>query len=95
LPATPTQEEWLAESLPPNSTVAIDPKLFTISTIKSVKSAMEAAGHKVASTSENLVDKIWQSRPARPTNPIIVLDVKYAGLLLLIKVSQTNKGKFH
>lgn len=31
---------------------------------------------------ENLVDLVWDDQPSQPNNPVIPLDVKYAGKLI-------------
>ncbi|KAJ3352842.1 hypothetical protein HDU91_005965 [Kappamyces sp. JEL0680] len=91
LPSTPTQEEWLLSVLGPNSTVAVDPRLFTVTAAQSLRDKLEAGGHSFRSLSENLVDKIWSSRPPLPSQPVMVLDVKYAGQEFSEKIANVQK----
>ncbi|KAJ2992148.1 hypothetical protein HDV02_003264, partial [Globomyces sp. JEL0801] len=91
LPNVPTKEEWLIQVLPAQSTVAIDPTLFTFAAAKLLKEKLEGKGHKLVSSTENLVDKVWENRPAPPSNSIIVLDTKYAGKSYQEKISDLQK----
>ncbi|KAJ3313276.1 hypothetical protein HDV04_002260 [Boothiomyces sp. JEL0838] len=91
LPETPTREEWLLHVLEKNSTVAIDPTLITYEKSKVLKEKLEKAGHKLVSSQQNLVDLVWEDKPSPPTNPVMVLDVKYAGKPFQEKVKEIQK----
>lgn len=94
---TPSQADWLVSVLPPSSQVAIDPSLFTVQTIHMLRATLQKAGHSLATHPTNLVDEIWTNRPAAPTSPIVVLDVKYAGKSFTEKLAdlraQLHAGK--
>ncbi|KAJ3322812.1 hypothetical protein HDV06_002673 [Boothiomyces sp. JEL0866] len=91
LPDTPSREDWLVQVLEKNSTVAIDPTLITYEKAKILKEKLEKAGHKLVSSSQNLVDLVWENKPSPPTNPVMVLDVKYAGKAFQEKVKDIQK----
>ncbi|KAH6579732.1 hypothetical protein BASA61_010075 [Batrachochytrium salamandrivorans] len=78
LPDVPSKEEWLVKVLAKGSRVAIDPEVISIDSAKPLYDALAETGHVLVQT-PNLVDAIWDTRPARPVNPIVVLDVKFAG----------------
>jgi Xaa-Pro aminopeptidase len=78
LKETPSQEDWLLQVLPPNSSVGIDPELMTFERSKTLTEKLGTKGHKLVSL-QNLVDAVWDNRPAAPNAPIFVHDIKYAG----------------
>lgn len=74
-----TQSDWLVKVLPPNSRVGVDPLLMPYNTWKPLATTLEEAGHLLIPVTENLVDLIWDDRPAPPQNPIVSLDNRYTG----------------
>lgn len=92
MPDTPTQDEWLCKVLPPKSTVAIDPKLFTVGTVKSLRAKLENSGHKLESFIENLVDLVWTDKPSMPKDPIKHLDIKYTGKTFETKLGEIREN---
>lgn len=88
---------WLAETLPANASVAIDPALFTIAAVRALRDSLKAHGHSLVTTLPNLVDIVWPQRPHFPVDKIKVHELKYAGAtftskLLAIKTQlQTRK----
>jgi Xaa-Pro aminopeptidase len=79
LKETPSQEDWLIQELQPHSSVGIDPELITYDRSKTIRETLEKKGHKLVSINENLVDKVWDTRPAAPNAPICIHDIRYAG----------------
>ncbi|GLV42514.1 Aminopeptidase P [Carabus blaptoides fortunei] len=81
LPDTPSQAAWLTSTLPRGSTVAVDFSLITHNAWKSLNDQLHAAGHSLVSVPGNggLVEQVWETRPARPTNPLMVLSLEYTG----------------
>ena len=52
----------------------------------------EKGGKELVGMDVNLVDELWgNERPSRPAEPIIVLDVKYAGKDYLEKIDAVRK----
>lgn len=43
---------------------------------------------KMKSVTDNLIDAIWPEQPARPTKPIMVLPVEFAGEEFTSKISK-------
>jgi Xaa-Pro aminopeptidase len=84
-------DQWLCQVLPARSTVAIDPQLFTIAGVKSLRESLEASGHTLVSHPHNLVDTVWETRPPRPDAHIQVLDVQYAGKPFNLKLAELRQ----
>ncbi|KAI8924416.1 aminopeptidase P [Entophlyctis helioformis] len=78
LPEVPSRSEWLTQVLPAASRIGIDAELVSVNEAKVLSDSLTKAGHSIVHT-PNLVDAIWEGRPARPVNPVKVLDLKYSG----------------
>ncbi|XP_020580003.1 probable Xaa-Pro aminopeptidase P isoform X2 [Phalaenopsis equestris] len=85
----PTITEWLNESLPPGCKIGVDPFLFSYDTAEEMKEAVSNKNHELVFLYDyNLVDEIWgELRPKPPCKPIIVHDIKYAGVDISSKLS--------
>lgn len=59
--------------------IGFDPWLHTMRGFKAFTQAAEKAGAKLVPTSNNLVDTIWDDRPARPMQPITPHPLEFAG----------------
>lgn len=70
--------DWLRQALPSGGRVGFDPWLHTRAQIEALVRAL--AGSKIELVeSENLVDRIWHDQPERPTPPVRVQPLNYAG----------------
>ncbi|KAI5481864.1 xaa-pro aminopeptidase [Pseudohyphozyma bogoriensis] len=74
----PNWDEFLVQ-LPKETTVAIDPTLITFAAAKALSTKLAAGGVTFKFLTENLVDKVWTDRPPRPSNPVKVHPLKFAG----------------
>lgn len=97
IPGTPTQGEWLSKKLPSGSRVGVDPFVISYERWKPLAAQLESAGHMLVPISDNLVDQVWDNRPPPPTNPVVPLDIKYAGKTWKEKINEVrqemaNKG---
>ncbi|MEQ1789023.1 MAG: aminopeptidase P family protein [Rickettsiales bacterium] len=70
--ADTTAQEWLADNLPKNAKIGYDAKLYTKSMLDKFKSELLVP-------TPNLIDELWENRPAAPASKIFVHDVKYSG----------------
>lgn len=43
------------------------------------KAAFKAKNIELEYIKEDLIEKLWNDRPSKPTGPIYILDTKYAG----------------
>ncbi|KAL2914421.1 hypothetical protein HK105_205988 [Polyrhizophydium stewartii] len=90
MPKVPTMKEWLIEVLPPKSRVAVDPEVMAVDSAKTLEEALVKAEHSLVHT-PNLVDAIWDSRPARPVNPVTVLGIEYTGKTFEDKIAELQE----
>ncbi|MGZ9809998.1 aminopeptidase P family protein [Pseudoroseicyclus sp. H15] len=70
--------DWLPEHAPEGATVAFDPWLHTAGEIAKLREKLEKHGLKLVPT-DNLVDQIWEDRPAPPSAPFVVQPEEFAG----------------
>jgi Xaa-Pro aminopeptidase len=70
---------WLAKSMKAGDRVGFDPWLHTEEQIRALKKIATAKGFTLIAAEENLVDQIWQDRPAVLTTPIKLHDISFAG----------------
>ncbi|KAJ8129445.1 hypothetical protein O1611_g4190 [Lasiodiplodia mahajangana] len=89
----PTWQEWSAEQADGGKTVAVDPTLLTSGTAKKLSEKIQKSGGKeLEAVSENLVDLVWSSgKPARPNEPVIILDEKFSGKDVKAKLEDLRK----
>ncbi|KAI0682934.1 Creatinase/aminopeptidase [Cytidiella melzeri] len=80
LPDIPTWQEFLHKKLDKHSRIGVDPTLIAATDAESLQTALKPKDSCLVSLSDhNLVDLVWEARPARPANEIFPLDVKYSG----------------
>lgn len=69
---------WLAEHLPAGGVVGFDPWLHTVEEIGKIEAALDGKAITLA-PADNLVDRLWDERPAQPAGHIHPQPVEYAG----------------
>ena len=93
----PTIHEWLQQVLEDDSVIAIDGRLYSAQDANQLERFCGENGFMLA-TEFYPADKIWADRPARPSEPAFVHDVKYAGedantkIERLLKVLEDNEA---
>ncbi|CUA75485.1 X-Pro aminopeptidase [Rhizoctonia solani] len=87
LPGVPTWQEFLAKKLPEGTKIGIDPTLISVSDATTLRTTLTPRNSTLVPIAANLVDKIWASRPPRPSKPIHPLSLKYAGASAADKLS--------
>ena len=90
LPGVPTKEKWLADALPPQSRVGIDPQLISIESAQLLSEILVKQKHQIVN-SANLVDAIWKDQPVRPQNKVNALGLKYCGVAFTAKVKAVQE----
>lgn len=92
LPGVLSKEEWLIKTLPPKSRVGVDPQLCTAEAAKRFAEKLAEHGHQLVAVSDNLVDAVWgNDRPARASNPVFTLPVKWTGKPVSAKLEDAVK----
>ncbi|WP_265518110.1 aminopeptidase P family protein [Nitratireductor luteus] len=71
--------EWIGENLAKGARIGFDPWLHTIGEVRSLREALEKAGMEVIALEENLVDRVWEDRPAPPLAPVRIHPLALAG----------------
>ncbi|KAK4123251.1 Creatinase/aminopeptidase [Parathielavia appendiculata] len=77
----PTWQEWTAEESAGDKTVGVDPALIASSVAEKLDASVKKSGGAgLKAVDENLIDQVWgDNRPARSSNPIVLLPEKYSG----------------
>ncbi len=78
---------WLKDQLPQGGIVGFDPWLHTVAQVRDLRAALEGSGITLRAT-DNLVDAIWQDRPAPPRAPVRVQPDDLAGETVRQKCSR-------
>jgi Xaa-Pro aminopeptidase len=99
LPSTPTIPKWIAlESKKKALHIGMDPFVHPASFPKEIKTALEEEGveqpdqTQIKTINTNLVDQIWNQRPAVPTSPWRVHPLEYAGMTWQTKVTKVRRA---
>lgn len=87
----PTWQEWTAEQAEGGKTVGVDPSVITAADARKLSKSFKKSRAKLVGVETNLVDAIWSDRPPRPTEPVKVLSVDYAGKDYKEKLSELRK----
>lgn len=77
---------WLAEKLNDGAKVGFDPWLHTAGEIEAIEKALRGTGINMVQT-DNLVDRIWEDRPAPPAAPIHDQPIEFAGKTTVEKLA--------
>ncbi len=83
-----TDGEWLQENFKKNSKIGYDAKLFSVLRIKNLKECLDEKGIKLVELEKNLIDEIWDKRPAPVETKAFVLDKKFSGTTAGEKIKQ-------
>lgn len=75
----PSVDIWMADNLPKEAAIGVDPWCVSVDTAKKWERAFSKKQQKLVQTSVNLVDEVWTSRPPPEINPVLVHPLKFAG----------------
>lgn len=83
----PTLEEFLLQTLPSHSAVALDPFCHSVSFVDNLKKKLSSKDISVHLLDTNPVDVLWTvGRPPLPTDPVRIHTLEYAGQSCLDKL---------
>jgi len=71
--------EWLRVNGSKGMRLGFDPWLHTIEDVRTLRKAVAKAGVELVPLERNLIDAIWDDRPAPPAEPVRVHPLKFAG----------------
>ena len=77
LPETLSWTDWLAEELKNSEKVGINTQMFSYNTFNRLKNELEKKG--ILMIFVDLIGKIWKNRPALPSQPFYIYDIRFAG----------------
>lgn len=72
--------EWIVKHTAKGAKIGYDPRLHTISGVKSMKAALSAKGVDLVALDANPLDAVWDDQPAPPMAKVVVFDEAVAGL---------------
>jgi Xaa-Pro aminopeptidase len=89
----PTWQEWTAEESAGGKTVGVDPSLIGSSTAEKLDEKIkQSGGSGLEAVLDNLVDLVWgEERPAKPSESVVLLAEKYAGMDTKAKLADLRK----
>ena len=77
-PDVPTVEDFIADVLPEGGTLGFDGRVVAMGEGQALEAAAAKKNAKI-DYSTDLIDKIWEDRPALSEEPAFALDIEYNG----------------
>lgn len=90
-PGVPTIEEYLDTVLPQNGTLGFDGRSISVEQGKTYQKLFAYKNIKIA-YEYDLVDMVWEDRPALSEQPVFLLDEKYTGESTSSKLSRVREA---
>lgn len=69
----------MLQNLHKDANVGVDPCCISIDTAHRWEQAFSKNGQKLVALKENLVDKVWENRPAHVVAPVCIQPLEFAG----------------
>jgi Xaa-Pro aminopeptidase len=83
--------DWLAETMRPGQTVAVDARVLGLAVARLLEDALKARGVKLR-TDLDLLDEIWPDRPGLPPEPVFEHEPPYATMRRADKLKATREA---
>ncbi|MBZ2206175.1 aminopeptidase P family protein [Massilia soli] len=83
--------DWLAATMAPGQTVAVDARVLGLSSARLLADALAARGI-VLRTDIDLLDEVWPERPALPTDPVFEHAAPFAATARAAKLAATREA---
>ncbi|KAL9327739.1 hypothetical protein ACSQ67_002742 [Phaseolus vulgaris] len=87
----PSVDIWIADNLPKEAFIGVDPWCISIDTAQRWERAFSEKQQKLVQTTKNLVDEVWKNRPQAEINAVIVHPLKFAGRSVADKLKDLRK----
>ncbi|KAH9663277.1 Aminopeptidase P1 [Citrus sinensis] len=87
----PAVDVWMANNLPNDAAIGVDPWCVSIDTAQRWERAFAKKQQKLVQTSTNLVDKVWKNRPPVETYPVTVQQIEFAGSSVVEKLKDLRE----
>ena len=78
IPHAPEHLAWLRDNLESEDTAGVDGRQFSVGDIKSIQAKIKTKNADLV-TDLDLIEEIWEDRPALPSEPIFAHSVDFAG----------------
>ncbi|KAG5671242.1 hypothetical protein PVAND_001451 [Polypedilum vanderplanki] len=91
MPDVLTLTQWLQKNCQKGDRIGVDANLYSTRAWNTLTSAFENTGCILTAVKENLIDLVWDEQPAQPSNPVITLDVKFAGKYVSEKLKEVRE----
>ena len=72
-------EKWLEQNLKSGARLGYDPWLHTADGAEKLKKVCATVGATLVAVDGNPIDALWKDRPAPPSGPVTLRDIKFAG----------------
>lgn len=79
-----TPESWIGQHLAAKDIIGYDPRLYTRDMLRRLHTLLDKK-HIELAPCPNLIDAIWENRPAAPATPVFIHDLAYAGVSSAVK----------
>ena len=83
-------DAWLETNLTAEDRFGYDPWLYTVDGAEKLGKACAAAGATLVAVEPNPIDAIWTERPAEPSGPVALHDLRYAGEAAADKIARVQ-----
>lgn len=90
---TPSIAEWLKQQLKPGANVGVNPEMFSNNGYVALQNELQEADIHLMPV--DLIQPIWVERPALPTTPFYVMDLKYTGKSVTEKLTELRREMKH
>lgn len=87
----PAVDTWIADNLPKEASIGVDPWCISIDTAQRWERAFAEKQQKLVQTTKNLVDEVWINRPPEEINAVIAHPLKFAGRSVADKLKDLRK----
>ncbi|KAJ6814595.1 putative Xaa-Pro aminopeptidase P [Iris pallida] len=87
----PLVETWIADNLPSEAAVGIDPWCVSVETSQRWQRAFSKNNQKLVQLPTNLVDEVWKERPPSENLPVIVHPLEFAGRAVAEKLKDLRE----
>ncbi|MBK6909808.1 MAG: aminopeptidase P family protein [bacterium] len=87
---TPDPIGWLKSQLPKGGKVGVNPQLVSKQRCDALRAELADVGLQLVLVTRDLVDAVWPNRPALPTTPLEVHELKYSGESVISKLKRVR-----
>lgn len=94
LPGTPGALEWLGDNVRHNGTVAVDGAVMALASARQLEDRLKARAATLR-TDRDLLEGIWEGRPALPANPVYQHLPPHATVSRVEKLAQLRESLRH